>query len=197
VTALQSRRAGDKVAVVFYRVGEKKTVTMELSRRPLPEIPSTAQELAEAIRKIQIELDAGLARCFEGVSEAEALRQPAPGEWSAKETVAHFIISERETHAWIADLISGDERWSDSFENPTAVPARIGAVVAASPTIPALLEKLKRNEAETVAMLAALPAEFVARKRSYWRLSRDLLQASDHARVHLSQIRAAIEAARK
>jgi len=39
--------------------------------------------------------------------------------------------------------------------------------VAVFSTVPALLEELKRLEAETVAMLAALPAGFVARKRTY------------------------------
>jgi len=195
IGALQPRHAGDKVAVVFCRGSEKKRVTMELSRRPLPEVPSTPEALSEAVRKTQAELDAELARCFEGVSEAGASHRPAPGEWSATETVAHLIANEREVHGWIADLINGDERWSD--ENPTNVPARIAATVAAFPTVSALLEELKRNEAETIAMIAALAPEFVAHKASYWRLGHNLLQLPDHARTHFNQIRAALEAARK
>lgn len=197
VAALQARRAGDKVAVAFYRGSEKKTVTMELSQRRLPEVPPTAEALAEAVRQMHVQLDAELDTCFEGVPEGEVAHRPAADEWSAKDTLAHLIAAEREAHAWIADLINDDERWSDRFENPTSVPARICAIVTVFPTVPALLQELKRHQAETVAMLAALPVEFVARKRSYWPLGRDLLETPEHFRTHFNQIRAAIEAARR
>jgi uncharacterized protein YndB with AHSA1/START domain len=41
-TVLQDFRGGDKVEVVFYRGPEKKTVMMELSKRPIPDIPQSA-----------------------------------------------------------------------------------------------------------------------------------------------------------
>lgn len=193
--ALRAHRAGDEVKVAFYRGAEKRTVTMKLSPRPLPEVPAMAEALAEAVRKQYGDLDVELARCFERVSEDEAARRPAPGEWSAKEIVAHLIIGERDTHAWIADLIGGQERWSDSFTGNDLSRHRATAAIYA--TVPTLLEELQRNEAETVAMLAALPAEFVARKGSYWRLGYSQLSLADHTREHFGQIRAAIEAARK
>ncbi|MGH9200586.1 MAG: DinB family protein, partial [Vicinamibacterales bacterium] len=195
VSALQARRAGDKVPVVFYRGREKKSVTMELSRRALPEVPSTAEALAGAMHRTYIETNAELAQCFEGVSEEDASHRPAPDAWSAKETVAHLIIGERDNHAWMADLIVGQERWSDDWTGNILVRHRATAVVYS--TLPALLEELGRNQAETVAMLAALPPEFVARKGSYWRLGYSLLTLADHTCEHLGQIRAAIEAARK
>ena len=71
--------------------------------------------------------------------EVEALHQPAPGEWSVKETLAHLVLNERELHAWITDLIVGDERLSDA--NPTNVPARLAAVTAVFSTLPALAEE--------------------------------------------------------
>jgi uncharacterized protein YndB with AHSA1/START domain len=194
-TAMQSRRVGEQVAVVFYRGAEKKTLKVEISPRPLPEMPPSAEALAEAARKMYAGTDAELAGCLEGVSEAEASHQPAPGEWSVKETLAHLVIGERETHAWITDLIVDDERWSDS--NPTNVPARIAAAIAAFPTLPALVEELKRHEVETVAMLAALPPEFMARRGSFWRVAFITLGSPEHFQTHLGQIRAAIEAARK
>ena len=194
-SAMQPHRAGQQVAVTFYRGAEKKTTTVELSSRPLPETPPTAEAFAETARKMYADMDAELAGCLEGVSEAEASHQPAPGEWSAKETLAHLIIGERETHAWITDLIVGDERWSDA--NPTNVPVRIAAATAVFSTLPSLVEELKRHEAETAAMLAALPPEFIAHKGSYWRLAHNLLQAPDHFGIHIGQIRAAIQAARK
>jgi membrane-associated protease RseP (regulator of RpoE activity) len=197
VSALQPHRAGDQVTVVFYRGSEKKAVKMELSRRRLPEIPSTTAALAETVRKMYAQIDADVSASLEGVSEVEASHRPAPDGWSVKETLAHLIIGERENHAWIADLINDDERWSDGFKNPTNVPARVGGTAAVFSTVPALVEELKRTEAETVAMLDALPAELMAHKDSYWRLSYNLLQAPDHVRDHIGQIHAAVEAARK
>jgi hypothetical protein len=71
---------------------------------------------------------------------------------------------------------------------------RLDAVINGFPTIQALLTELKRNEAETVALLNALPDEFIARKGSYYRLAMRMLNWPDHARAHLSQITAAVKA---
>jgi uncharacterized protein YndB with AHSA1/START domain len=196
-SALQSRRAGDRVPVTFYRGGDRRTVTMDLSGRTLKEVPPTAAALAESVGRLHTQVDAALGRSFEGVSEEQAAYAPAPGEWSAKQTLAHLIAAERETQAWIADLINDDERWSDRFENPTSVAARLCATAAVFPSVPLLLEALKRSRTETVAMLASLPAEFVARQRNYWRLGHELLEQPEHYELHCHQIRAAIESARQ
>ncbi|MGH2522554.1 MAG: SRPBCC domain-containing protein [Anaerolineales bacterium] len=193
-SALQDHRAGDKVTVVFYRGGEKRTATMELSRRPLPEIPQTAQALAEAARKMYTELDAELAQCFEGASEEAAGQQPAPGEWSATEIVAHLLAGERDQHHWITDWIGGHEAWYDGWGGN--ITARNQAIVNTYRTVPELLGALRCAEAETVALLAALPPEFVARKYGYWQVAYNVLQAPDHMREHFREIRAALEAAR-
>ena len=197
VAAVQPHQAGDQSPVVFYRGSVKKTVKLTFSQRPIPEIPPTAEALAQALHKIYAEHDAALSSILQGVSETEASLQPAPDGWSIKETLAHLIISERETQCFIADLINDDERWSDGLTNPTNVPARVRATADAFKSLPALIEELKRAEAETVAMLAALPAEFMARKDSYWRLSYNLLQAPDHIRDHAAQMQAALQTARK
>lgn len=190
--ALDKHRAGDEVALVLYRGGEKKTATMVLSRRPMPEVPPTLDALAGAVRSLSAEVIAGLEVCFEGVSEAEASHRPAPGEWNAKETVAHLIAGERDTHVWITGLATGEEPEVE-LDN---LSARNTAIVAAYPTIREILEELRRNSAETVALVAALPPEFESRKGSYWRLGFNLLQPAHHAKEHFKQIREAIEAAR-
>jgi uncharacterized protein YndB with AHSA1/START domain len=195
VNALQAHHAGDQVPVIFYRGGEKRTLTMTLSRRPVPAMPPTPAAFAEALRAQYAESDARLAPCFEGVSEAEAAHRPAPKEWSAKEIVAHIIAGERDTHAFIADLITDCGRSQEDFENELT--ARPSGTLAVYPTNQALLEELKRAEAETAAMVAALPPEFVARRRSYWQLSFSLLQPPGHVDTHLDQIRAAIASARR
>jgi hypothetical protein len=60
-----------------------------------------------------------------------------------------------------------------------------------------LVGELKRSEAETLSMLAALPPEFVARRGSYTRLGYYLLEMPGfHTRQHLDQMRTTVEAAR-
>jgi len=193
--AVQGRRAGDKVKVVFYRGREKRTVVMELSPRPLPDVPPMAKELAEAVRKVYAETNAELEACFQGVNEAEASHHPAPGEWNAKEVLAHLIVDERDNQRWIADLVGGHEGWYDDWGGN--VYPRLAGLTAAYPTVAALLEELKRNQTEITAALAALPPEFVARKGSYWRLGHSLLNLASHAREHLDQIQAAVQAGRR
>jgi hypothetical protein len=194
---LHGLKAGDSVTVDFYRGGQRLNVVMELSPRPMPEVPATPEALAEAMGKIYEEAHREIARCFEGVTEAEASRQPLPDEWSALEVVAHFIAEDRENQAWITDLINDDERWSDRYENSTTVAARLKAIVAVHPTIGEMLEEMRRSKAETVAMLAALPPELAARKGSYVRLGRGLMQLTlSHVDEHAEQIREAIRAAR-
>ncbi|HLB47321.1 MAG TPA: SRPBCC domain-containing protein [Anaerolineales bacterium] len=193
--ALQGRRAGDRVAVKFYRGKKLETVTMELSRRPLPPIPATAAELSEAVRKMYAELDVELEKCLEGVTEAEASFKPAPDEWSAKDVVCHLLAGERDGHGFVAETIMGVMRYYDGFgEN---VEARHKALMAVFPTYRALLDEYKRAEAETVALLAAIPPEVAARKSSWWQLCYNTLQPPIHTQRHFEQIRAAIAAARK
>jgi uncharacterized protein YndB with AHSA1/START domain len=194
--ALQRHRADDRVEVVFYRGAEKKSTTMVLSRRPLPEVPPTAKALSQAVHKLHAEADAELELFLAGVSETEASYHPAPDEWNVKEILAHLITGERFQHNWITDLISDFEPWYDGYGGN--VTARNQALVAAYPTVSELLEELKCNETETVALLAALPPEFIARKGTFTRLSYAMLETPGyHTRQHLEQMRAAIEAARK
>jgi uncharacterized protein YndB with AHSA1/START domain len=193
--ALQGRHAGDVVTVEFYRGSEKMAADMALSQRPMPEVPPTPQALAEAVQALNARAMTELAACFEGVTTAQASHRPAPGEWSALDVLAHFVAAERETQAWITDLLNDDERWSDRAENPTNVPARIDAITQVYPTAQAMLDLLRRSQAETVAMLADLPPAFVAHKGSYWRLGRDLLtELDEHVHEHAEQIKAAIAA---
>ncbi len=196
--AVSVHRADDEVNVVFYRGAEKMSVQMVLSRRPLPEVPETAEALADAIRQIYAETDAELDGFLDSISEDEAAYQPAPDQWSVKQTLAHLIAGERGWPDWLSNMINDDEPWHDRFENPTVVPARLKATQAVFPTVSALVEELKRDEAETIAMLAALPSEFVARKGTYTRLCYYLLEMPGyHTRLHLDQMREAVAAARE
>jgi uncharacterized protein YndB with AHSA1/START domain len=194
VAALQGKKGGDKVSVEFYRGPEKKTVTMELSRRPVPDVPFEPKKLAEAARALRAESHAKLAQCFEGVTEAEAAFQPAPGEWSARETLAHLIHGERYNTISAPAIMSGFEPWTDGESDNFN--AAIAATVKAYPTTKLLLEELDRLSAEILAFIAAMPKDQAARKGSYFRLGWQLLNPDVHADAHMEQIKAAINAAR-
>ncbi|MGH2522553.1 MAG: DinB family protein, partial [Anaerolineales bacterium] len=196
--ALEGRQAGDKVPVVFYRGNEKKMVQMELSRRPLPDYPSTAAALAEAVRQDYDQVNAELAGLVEGLSEEESAHRPGPETWSIKEAIAHFIASERDFQSWVSGMLH-DNVIGDSLEFRPNANERLRALVERYPTLPALLEELKRSEAETVALLAALPPEFVARKHLYQRVAGWMTQVvPSHFRdEHFGDMRAAIESARQ
>jgi len=195
VTALQGTKGGDKVEVVFYRGPEKKTVTMELTKRPVPDIPWEPAELARQVRAKYDESQAALEKCFQGVPESEADREPAPGDWSAKETLAHLIQTERNWIANLDDVVGGYERLSDDWGGN--LDAHIKATVMAYKNAQGMLDELKRLADETVAFLAALPPEFSARKCSYYLAAWQMLQAQSHTFSHVEQIKSAIAAARK
>jgi Mlc titration factor MtfA (ptsG expression regulator) len=65
--------------------------------------------------------------------------------------------------------------------------------VAAYKTVRGLLDELKRLSDEMVAYVAALPAEFVARKASFFQIANMLIEGSlPHIHSHLDQIQAAV-----
>jgi len=195
VSALQGTKGGDKVEVVFYRGAEKKTVTMELSKRPVPEIPWEPAELAKRVRAKYDDSLANLEACFQGVGEAEADLGPAAGEWSAKQTLAHLVQTERSWIANLDDVVGGYERLADDWGGN--IPAHVNATIAAYKNVQGMLDELKRLANEAVAFLAALPPEFVARKCSYYQAAWQMLEAQGHTASHVEQIKAAISAARK
>lgn len=191
--ALQGHRAGNEVAVTFYRGAERKEALMTLSGRPIPPIPETIEELTVAVQERYDEIERELTDFFEGVSEAQASYKSSPEAWSANEVLAHLIHSERGWHSWMADVLNGQEPWYDGWGSN--VQARIDATVATFATTSALLEELRRMHEETVAFVTHLPASFLARKASFWRLAFQLLETPYHHRTHLEQMREAIAAA--
>jgi uncharacterized protein YndB with AHSA1/START domain len=194
--ALQGHQAGDNVEVVFYRGPELKTVQMRLSARPLPEIPATPEEMAERAQAISLKDLGELEAALKGISEEEASYKPSTEVWNAKEILAHLIHSERELHSTINDLYSGQERVADDFGSN--IYARVAATVAVYPTLPDLLEELKRTITETGTMIAAAPPEFINHKGSYTRLGYYCLESSgSHILGHMAQIEAVVEAARQ
>jgi uncharacterized protein YndB with AHSA1/START domain len=190
--AAQSHRAGDEVEVVYYRGAEKARVMMTLSARPLDEPPATAAALAAAVSAAGEDFLGRLSAAFEGATDEQAARRPAATEWSAREVLCHLVSAERSTHDYITQLVGGAEHWIDDW--PGNLDVAHAGLLAVFPTAGGLLKELRRNRAETWAMLAALPDDFVARKGSFWRLAYGLVEGRIHDDGHLAQIQAALAA---
>ena len=195
LSAIQGKKNGDKIEAVFYRGPKKKSLTLELSRRPIPQIPWEPKKLAKVIRAKYDEGLAALEAAFQGVSEAEASYHTTPNEWSANEVLAHLIQTERHWLENLEDEIGGYPRFSDDWAGNCQVHVR--ATVVAFGNAQNLLSEMRRLSDEMVAFISALPAEFVARKASYLRIANMLLESSlPHILSHISQIQTAIAGAR-
>jgi len=193
-TAIAGKKGGDSIEVVFYRGAEKKTVTMELSKRPMPDVPFDPAQLAKQAREIIEPALAELEKCFEGFSDEQAMQRPDPKEWSALEIVAHLIHGERFNTFFLTNLIDGYELVADGFG--TNVNAQVEATVKVNPSIKLMLAELRRSVEEVLAYTALIPADFVANKGSYYRFGFNLLQPNFHIGAHMQQIKDALAAAK-
>ena len=194
--ALQSRQVGDIVTVAFYRGGARHELPMVLSGRAIPTIPAGAPELLARVTERYARDEAALDAALDGVSDLEASFRPGPEEWNVKQVVAHLIQGERYNQQWISELLGDLEASYDSDAANQEV--RLNATIHAFPTLADMVAEWKRLNAETLALIGALPEEFVRRRRTYWRLARTLLDESySHVDDHLSQMLAAVAAARR
>jgi uncharacterized protein YndB with AHSA1/START domain len=193
VTALAGHRAGDTVSVKLLRGGEAQIVNMTLSKRPLPAIPPTAHELSEAVAAVYNGQMAELDQALSGVTEAESEFHSAPGEWNIKEVLAHLIHGERYTQQQLGESLTGALGYYDVGGGNSD--AWVRATASTYPNAGAMLQELKRAQAETVAFLAGLPEPFVAHKGSYWQIAYGALEGGFHIRDHIGQITATRAAA--
>lgn len=192
---LSSYQAGDTVQVKFYRGPEQQQVQMELSGRPVPDIPWEPTELAARVEKLFSETNDELTEAIAGASEAAMETRPAADEWSAKEVIAHLLLVERENSIWIGDLLGDQERWTDDWGENVYAPVK--ALTETYTTTDELIRALKNQQTETLALLQNLPQSFLKHKASYWQIADNLLNAPYHTRSHLPQITKAIESARQ
>ena len=193
--ALSGKKGGDTVAVVIYRGPQKKTIQLELSKRPMPEVPFDTAELAKRARELYEPGLAEVEKCFEGFIDDEAIAKPDPKEWSALEIIAHLIHGERGNQAFLTSLIDGYEITTDGFGDN--IDAQVAATVKANPSVALMLSALRRTVEETLVYVTLLPAEFVANKGSYYRFGFGLLQPNLHLTGHTEQIKKALSAAHK
>jgi uncharacterized protein YndB with AHSA1/START domain len=195
ILALQGKKGGDKVEVTYYRGPEKKTLMMELTRRPVPQNPWDPRELASEIQKKYNEALSALEMACRDIDEAEAEYRPEGNEWTIKEILAHLIQNERHWLENLDDVISGYPRLSDDWTGNSTL--HVQATVKAYKTVRGLLDEMKRLSDEMVAYTTNLPAGFVNRKASYFNTVMMLLEGSlPHIPSHIDQIQSNLELAR-
>lgn len=191
---IRSKKAGDPVLVSFYRGAEKHSVEMTLSGRQFPAVAESGQALAETVKNGYHAVLPELRALLADVTQAEANRAPAEGEWSVMETLAHLVLGERGNFAYIADQYVSQVRWADDWGGNISEPHT--ALIMVHPTIEDMLAELEEALHETVALLKAMPDSFYANKHAYWVLATQLPQNDGHLRSHMAQMEAAIKAAR-
>ena len=192
--AIAGKKGGDVIEVEFYRGAEKKKVSMELTKRPMADVPFNSVELAKKARALMEPALAEIEKCFEGYSDEQAMKRPEPNEWSALEVVAHLIQGERFNVIYLASLVDGYEAVSDGFGSN--ISESMTAMVKANPSIKLMMEALRRSVDEVLLFVEMLPTDFVANKGSYYRFGSGLLQPEFHLNAHTDQLRKALEAAK-
>ncbi|WP_420630380.1 SRPBCC domain-containing protein [Candidatus Leptofilum sp.] len=192
--AIRPYRPGDGVKISYYRDGEREQTMMTLGTRPVPNVPATADELAEAVAAAYADLEAQLDEAVAGSTEAEADYRPDEDSWNAKELLAHLITTERGVQMQLATQVT--DGTLDGFPNNPA--AWLQSVTAVYPTLADMVDLWKRTEAETVALLTNLPEAFVARKASYQASGNTFLNGlPNHTRGHIAEIGALLKTARE
>jgi hypothetical protein len=131
----------------------------------------------------------------DGLSDADAYRPERPDAWSVAQVLAHLSITERMLQCWLDQAARGEcpRIESDSVTNT----ARIAGALEGRPAVRELVERLRRDERETLHYLSSLPPDVAAFKPRWARVVFTALDYGTHSEDHLAQIariRAAIGA---
>jgi len=130
-----------------------------------------------------------------GLYDADAYKPEGPEAWSVAQVLAHLSVTERMLQCWLDQAARGERPNIESGQvtNPT----RIAAVLEGKPKIADLLERLRRDEKETLAYLNRLPSAVTSFKPRWCQIVFIALDYHTHSEDHLNQIariRAAIGA---
>ena len=146
-------------------------------------------QIRELVNKMTAER-ARLLAALESLSEEEAATPPKPGEWNAKQQMAHLCEMETAYRTWVRRALEEDGAIVDNVRpDPPAIPLER----ANDYTVAELVAEMRRQREETTALIRSMqPADFDRKAtnaifgtltvmqwlRSYYR----------HDRMHLDQI---------
>ncbi|MBN1135056.1 MAG: SRPBCC domain-containing protein [Anaerolineae bacterium] len=192
---LSRHHAGDTIEAVVVHGQERRTIALTLGQRPVEETPPTADDLANRVAELYAETDVALKAAVEGLTDDEASRSPAKGEWSVKEVLAHLSITERDQQCF-GFCVAVDGFVDTGPGDPAALSGRLAAALEITPTLDGMVSRFLADEAETVALIRRLPATTVAHKARFHRLSQYMVGLPAHTKEHIGQIKATIQAVR-
>ncbi|HYQ90384.1 MAG TPA: DinB family protein [Candidatus Binatia bacterium] len=196
VRCIHARKPGDSVQVLAIRDGQENARTVVLGRRsgrgePPPAPAPMLRGMCEAV----MEADAKLEKAVQGLSDADAYRPEGSDAWSVAQVLAHLSITERMLQCWLDQAVRGERPVIDS--DPCTNASRIAGILSGRPAVRDLLDRLRRDEQETLAFLSHLPADVAAFRPRWARVAFTALDYHTHSEDHLGQIariRAAIGA---
>jgi len=192
--AASAHRAGEVVEVGYMRDGVADAVEMTLSGRDIGEVEMTAAGLAVKVGAMCQRFSDVLGGTLEGITDEEANRRPAEGEWSVKEILAHLIIDEGGLHSRVVEMFEGVEAYFDGgFGNSHW---RTKVIADSYPDVGSMVDSYRQLMAQTVGLISSIPPEFEKRRSNFWRISFPYNEGDSHFDEHIDQIRAAIAAAR-
>ncbi len=104
--ALAEFSAGDTVTVRLLRGAKTYEFAVTLQGRPTPEAPAGRAAIADGLRHATTRWIAALEAELAIVTEDEAARSPAEGEWNIKEVLVHLSFVERFGQDWLTRAAS-------------------------------------------------------------------------------------------
>ncbi|GAB4526196.1 MAG: DinB family protein [Anaerolineae bacterium] len=153
----------------------------------------TAEKITPKLRATREEL----LSLIEGLDEATLTWRPPGGGWNIRDTLAHLIDAERAHRRFVETVLQGRSTRLEGFDldrwNQEHVARRAGQ------PIDELLDALQAGRQETLAFIAALPAEAWDRQGEHPALGqvsvRQVIRVIGvHERMHLKEIRYLVEA---
>ena len=127
-----------------------------------------------------------LRKAVEGLAEDVAYVPEGPNKWSVAQVLAHLSVTERVFQCWLDEAVRGGRPAIDDAAVTSAW--KLGAVLASHPAVAELLDRLRRDQAETMALIERVPDDVIHFKPRWARVARTALEFNTHSDDHLDQI---------
>ena len=187
VRLIQGTPPGAAVSVEAVRDGKALAVKVTMGQRAgRGQPPAAPFEICERLRKDNEAANAKLAKALDGLTDEALYRPETPKKWSVAQVLAHLSLTERMLQCWIDEAARGMRPAID--EAVCTGPARLAAALVGRPGVRALLERLERDQAETLELLSRTPHEVVSFKPCWARVAYTALDFHSHGDDHLGQI---------
>lgn len=195
IDVLQSKQVGDVLQLDILRGENHQMLNVPLTARRLVELPTTVQPIITMFKEETARLMWLIAESCDSLSEQNALRRPAPRQWSVVEILAHMILIERDRRYRLMVAFVNSEPLNLQV-NLTIRPERLQTVIAACGGLWGLLDVL-RNEYEAAQTFIANLPQHRLNEPAYLRRFAEIFgydTVHHHGEEHLAQIRDTIRA---